>query len=88
MLIATGLQSVMLTTEQPAWFDFGTFDENQTSIQIASSSLEMSVFWGDSPTSLVEAATSVTGRMKPLPRWLTSGCVLSAVCCDAIAGDL
>jgi len=74
--ITSRLQSVMLTTEQPAWFDFGTFDENQTSIQIASSSLEMSVFWGDNPTSLVEAATSVTGRMKPLPRWLTSGAVL------------
>ena len=65
----------MLTTEQPAWFDFGTFDENQTSIQIASSLLELSVFWGDSPISLVDAATSVTGRMKPLPHWLTSGCV-------------
>jgi alpha-glucosidase len=57
-------------------FDFRKLD--QVGINVWSSQLKGTVLFGDNMLELVEAFSSHTGRMQPLPDWTQSGAIIRA----------
>merc|ERR1712166_16807 len=71
--VTSNMQSLMLTSSEPALFEFG---DQVNTVTAFSPQFNLTIFKGDTPLQLIQEATSITGRQQPLPRWLTSGAVL------------
>ncbi len=60
-------------------YEYSSFDLRDAyrgQVEVFSSQMEGQILSGDSPAKLIEQYTEYSGRMRPLPDWLTSGAVV------------
>ncbi|CAN5855720.1 alpha-glucosidase [soil metagenome] len=60
-------------------YEYSAFDlrePDKVQIEVFSSRMEGQILSADSPAGLIEQYTEYSGRMRPLPAWLTSGAVV------------
>lgn len=72
--ITSELRSLYLANTEYSVFDMRRAD--RITITVYSSELHGSMFYGETPADLIEAYTQQTGRMRPLPGWITGGVVV------------
>lgn len=63
-------------SESTAYQVFDLRDERRVQLEVHAGQLESRIYSGDSPAALVEAHTSVVGRMPPLPDWTQHGVIV------------
>lgn len=69
-------RSRSLFLENYEYSSFDLRDSDKVQVEVFSSRMEGQILSGDSPTKLIEQYTEYSGRMRPLPDWLTSGAVV------------
>ena len=69
-------ESRSLFLENYEYSSFDLRDADRVEVEVFSRRMEGQILSGDSPTELIEQYTDYTGRMRPLPDWLTSGAVV------------
>ena len=60
-------------------YEYSTFDlreDDRVQVGVFSSLMRGQILSGDTPAQLVEQYTEYSGRMRPLPEWITSGAVV------------
>ncbi|AYC33343.1 alpha-glucosidase [Pseudomonas cavernae] len=63
-------------SESAAYQVFDLRDERRVQLEVHEGQLAARIYAGDSPSALVEAHTSVVGRMPPLPDWTQRGAIV------------
>jgi alpha-glucosidase len=63
-------------SESSAYQVFDLRDPRRVQLEVHAGSLLAHVYQGDSPAKLIEAHTSVVGRMPPLPDWTQHGAIV------------
>lgn len=67
-------RSLLLTNDEISIFDFR--DDDAIVIEVWGGSIHGYILHGDSYFGLVETITSLTGRMRPLPKWTQAGAII------------
>jgi alpha-glucosidase len=60
-------------------YEYSTFDlreDDRVQVGVFSSLMRGQILSGDTPAQLIEQYTEYSGRMRPLPEWITSGAVV------------
>lgn len=69
-------ESRSLFLENYEYSSFDLRDAEKVQVEVFSRRMEGQILSGDSPEKLIEQYTEYSGRMPPLPDWLTSGAVV------------
>lgn len=72
--MTSSMQSIYLQGSDYAIFDFS--QDKETRITSYASSFTMRAIAGNTPLKLIEEYTTYSGRMAPLPKWVTSGPII------------
>src|SRR5215211_733750 len=60
-------------------YEYSTFDlreDNRVQVGVFSSAMRGQILGGETPAELIEQYTEYSGRMRPLPEWITRGAVV------------
>ncbi len=69
-------ESRSLFLENYEYSSFDLRDANRVRVEVFSRRMGGQILSGDSPAKLIEQYTEYSGRMRPLPAWITSGAVV------------
>jgi alpha-glucosidase len=72
--ITSRLRSMFLENYEYSIFDMR--QEDRVQVQLFSPAMKAHILSGSSPSDLIKTYTAFSGRMRPLPEWITSGAVV------------